>query len=536
MSTFRAKAKSLEEAYVYYQRLRDDYPRLHKYVTNSGLRVLRQTQKYAAESKQVRAMAKAEFRKEKKLLSEKFGITFNFDYYGGDAHGREGIKEVIDALNLSLNLKEAYERNIALTKASQGQKAVFTWYPTYFMKAWQRYWPDIKKKAERDFKKTGGNMEAALSGALDFYLERVCIYGIQLMMDGPEVEKSLLKIAPELKNAYASLIDEIGDLKDGNSVAAQIYKAYELDKLKQGLLESIQFESNGKLYAESFKPRVKSMISKNIHLRGGATMEAFETAIFQQIARQIDGKAIHSGSTGIKADNILTIGIDPSIVYEALEKAGNSRKKNIEAMSELGEKLSRLDDGFIVYSSDKNYTLNNKFGGYHAGKLGARPMDFLSNVYKNSRHFLTLLGTIQQFGKGAILEGQQQYVEMLLAQDVAYTLFDDYTTIGTKSVSNRAIHIMNLNGIMIPLSLILTLLADAIEELDDLRAQRQIVNVKIKSPDILFKTQEAQEEWQKENQQDSWGAWEYQKSYALEHTKLTATFLKNFRQIIGQYL
>jgi hypothetical protein len=82
-------------------------------------------------------------------------------------------------------------------------------------------------------------MEAALSGALDFYLERVCIYGIQLMMDGPEVEKSLLMTAPELKNAYASLIDEIGDLRDGNSVAAQIYKAYELDKLKQGLLESI---------------------------------------------------------------------------------------------------------------------------------------------------------------------------------------------------------------------------------------------------------------------------------------------------------
>ena len=59
------------------------------------------------------------------------------------------------------------------------------------------------------------------------------------MMDGPEVEKSLLKITPELKNAYSSLINEIGDLKDGNSVAAQIYKAYELDKLKQGLLESV---------------------------------------------------------------------------------------------------------------------------------------------------------------------------------------------------------------------------------------------------------------------------------------------------------
>ena len=81
------------------------------------------------------------------------------------------------------------------------------------------------------------------------------------MMDGPEVENSLLKVAPELKNAYSSLISEIGDLKDGNSVAAQIYRAYELDKLKDGLLESMQIESNGKVYAESFKPRVKSMIS-----------------------------------------------------------------------------------------------------------------------------------------------------------------------------------------------------------------------------------------------------------------------------------
>ena len=51
MSTFRAKAKSLEEAYVYYQRLKYDYPTLSKYVTSTGFRVIKQTQKYAAESK-----------------------------------------------------------------------------------------------------------------------------------------------------------------------------------------------------------------------------------------------------------------------------------------------------------------------------------------------------------------------------------------------------------------------------------------------------------------------------------------------------
>jgi hypothetical protein len=30
-------------------------------------------------------------------------------------------------------------------------KGVFSWYPTYFMKAWQEYWPKIKSAAERGF-------------------------------------------------------------------------------------------------------------------------------------------------------------------------------------------------------------------------------------------------------------------------------------------------------------------------------------------------------------------------------------------------
>jgi hypothetical protein len=45
-----------------------------------------------------------------------------------------------------------------------------------------------------------------------------------------------------------------------------------------------------------------------------------------------------------------------------------------------------------------------------------------------------------------------------LAQDVAYVLFDDYATIGD-DMNGNSIHIMNLNGVMIPLSMILELLA-----------------------------------------------------------------------------
>jgi hypothetical protein len=69
-------------------------------------------------------------------------------------------------------------------------------------------------------------------------------------------------------------------------------------------------------------------------------------------------------------------------------------------------------------------------------------------------------------------------------------LFDDFTTIGNfSSTGGNAIHVMNLNGIMIPMSVILTLLADAIESLNE-EEVRRIVNVKIKAPKILWEFQD----------------------------------------------
>ena len=68
MSAFVGHAKSLAEQYVFYKRLYDDHPIMAKYVNNAGFRILKQTQKYKANSSTVRAQAEAEFQKEKQLL------------------------------------------------------------------------------------------------------------------------------------------------------------------------------------------------------------------------------------------------------------------------------------------------------------------------------------------------------------------------------------------------------------------------------------------------------------------------------------
>ena len=79
----------------------------------------------------------------------------------------------------------------------------------------------------------------------------------------------------------------------------------------------------------------------------------------------------------------------------SISTTGSAIKKNIKALSELGTKLSNLDDGFIVYSSDKNYSLNANFKGFDVGSTGTNAANFLNNVYKADNSVSTLIGAIQ---------------------------------------------------------------------------------------------------------------------------------------------
>ena len=220
MSTFKGHAKSLGDQYVFYQRLKTDgyYPRLSQYVSNASYRIYTQTKKYAADASAVRAQAQAEFAKEKMLLQQKFGVNIDFDYY----RNQDDFKEIIEALNACLNLKEVYERNVQLIKNTD-MKGVFSWYPTYFMHAWQEYWPQIKSEFYQLFL-SGQEASSALNTVLDRLMPDICVLGIQKMLDGPEVEHA--SVDENLKTAYSSLISQIGDVSTAGSVAHQIYKAY----------------------------------------------------------------------------------------------------------------------------------------------------------------------------------------------------------------------------------------------------------------------------------------------------------------------
>lgn len=92
----------------------------------------------------------------------------------------------------------------------------------------------------------------------------------------------------------------------------------------------------------------------------------------------------------------------------------------------MGEKLSNLKDGFLIYTTDKNYTLNKKFetyfGGYHAKSISARTtLDVLAPIVKNAR---TLVGMALQLGEGALAKENglidEEVLSQMFAKQIAY--------------------------------------------------------------------------------------------------------------------
>lgn len=110
---------------------------------------------------------------------------------------------------------------------------------------------------------------------------------------------------------------------------------------------------------------------------------------------------------------------------------------------------------------------------------------------------------------------------------IAYFLFDDFTTIGAdfNASGTNALHLFYLNGVYIPLSFMLTNLAEAISQ--SWERSKDVVNITLNPVDcdssLLNKSLGAftPEDWA--SQRDS----------ALAGTSLTVNFMKSFQDIMS---
>ena len=487
----------------------------------------------------------AEYEKEKELalLSKVFNKDLQINLQDS-----KDVKTLIDALNSVLNIKEVYERNIRTLELSKGgRKSVISFFPTYFLQVWDERWRDIYNATSTTFSMGGITLEEALKKEIDNVVDDITITAIERMLSA-KAEMKTMREEEKYNTAYSELLNAIRNVpKYRNEILERIRSIYQLDKISEGIAKELKGE-NQKITRNQIGKRLKTSAKKPISFksgsRGGYTLEAIEKMSFNLIAESLEeGRAVHTGQMGnMKADNMLIIGVDGSIIDEWLEEisqiSGSSRKDNLERIEKLQELTKGVNEGFIVYSNDKNWTLNKNFRdqfGFPAGTaISAQSYyDVTRKVNKNARTFVGLmLNTIQ----GAIMgtDAAREDLAKAIATDIAVMLFDDYQTIGDfrKQTGPKAIHIMNLGNIMVPLSVFLTMLANAVE-----RAETDVddfVKVVITTPEIEFKDYAAQKAWMANPTKgyEAKSAWSYQRDEALKKTRISVNFLKEFRAFI----
>lgn len=352
--------------------------------------------------------------------------------------------------------------------------------------------------------------------------------------------------------AYREILSEIGSFSKTNSLTWHMRSIYQLDKIEQLIKEELL--SNNSINKE-LKNKINKQVGSRLHIKGGFALEAWFDEIFRKAAKQKGGDSIRLDTTGLRAraDNLLTIGFDlqpvTSLIKEKMGDAkGTERERDVQIFSEVQKELEKTEKGFIVYVSAKNYTLNQRFrdgGGYPAGA----PIS--AETYQNIMRKVmptvdTLVGLMMQIGKGAMGHDTElkEQLEREVAKQVAYMLFDDFETIGNDLTTNvNALHIMNLNGILLPISVILSMLADAISKAtkEEENLYREVVSVNITAPPVLFRKSlsEGDQTWadayQRQGGYSVSEAWEAQRKHALQETKIATHFLSNFADFMRTF-
>lgn len=451
-------------------------------------------------SARIYAQAQKELSSELKALQSLFGVQIGVSYDPQNkAQSKEFFKEVIETFNKVLNLKENFDRNVSRIKMdlretnTEGklQINVASFFDTYFTKAWderRNYREGKLMELVRNAVSNGVSEAEAIDQYFTSELETTITLAIQYMF-----ESNRQNGTEDENKDYQKLLDVLDNFNGRTQLIEGLKQAYKIDELKDLMKKNVtKTNKQNKLkFKDLDKRKVKSMITKDHYSRGGLALEYFENYITNALLSgtiknegleiTVSGQSTHSGASGMKADNIITFNINPSIIEETIKSLGTDatdRANIVQKINEMEQKLSNVKDGFIIYSSAKNYTRQDKdFRGFSGGeKITLSKFESLTGQE-------ALVAALRQVMKGAMGENGENFEAMKtgIIENLAYLLFDDFQVEGTDTGLTK-LHLFDLDGIFVPFSVLLYEIASSIEELN--HNPTSIISVDIERKEI----------------------------------------------------
>lgn len=428
-------------------------------------------------------LAAREREAENQFLSSQLGIGI------GQIQGYD-LKQLIDSFNSILNLESTYKANVERVKNMKNEKSTGQIDRIYSVVNYEL--PDaIVKFLEEYF---GAGLEQ-----------------IEKLMLGSYDQEIETKAAQFLTNKLKTIYREDGEADTQYQEFASMIRGIEAtDPLIQNLLR------NYGLTAEQLRSSVETkrkaggqITSKNIYLqrRGGNAFEEMVQKVLSSISGSKGGITFNTASlNNMKADHVLTFGIDsPEELLKQINSGlkiddDSTRLKNIELFSQFFERIKKVNSS-IVFISDKNYNLKAETFAQMKGFAAESPtLANLGGVLARAgvNDIEDLVFALANTGSGRF-NSSSGGMEKFIATKIANFLFDDVVitdALDDYSSSVNRIHVFNLGGIYVPLSVFLQSAHGALTSISG--DFRNYVNVKYHATSIPYAEQKdglTQEDW-----------------------------------------
>lgn len=599
-------SKGLSAGWVYYENLKEhNHVNLYLSI-RERLKNIEEPHFNSKSVNKLLNVANKELKKEQNFLKTIFGVQINeWDYAAATSEkdikdlldSLNTFLNVPDVYQRCINRIKVEQRDDGAT--SQIVKiTIAEFFPTYFEPLRKRYIEGNQKGSIRNllleyWENLPQNGIITQRKLKEFYnyadkvieekTEQVIRLAIKKMFESSDFNKGFKKHMQERfgddTQAYKVMLDWIdsteSQLGGSKSFYQTVYDAYKFKDFKKELKNGIKgsFTLNKKLPNYINKSFTEKGIGATTTATGDVsekliellTDSAYKTATETlrasgKISHNYEIKSLQTGKKGTKPDVVFVYEEKDTseisnIVQEAYNNLGkdkiigdenSKRVENIEAHEKLNENLKKANSGYLIYTNAKNYTINENFKGFHSGsKINLETFkNIMHTLNKTDEELDTFIGTIVNTINGAIGYKLQikSKLERYLATDIAYFLFDDFTTIGEDLTSDSVnkLHLMNLDGIYIPLSFILYLLYKSFLQVENGKINKDIseyASATITPDPEGIKYPYGYIDDNGVFTEGKWGkeAWEKQKEYAFFNTRVGLSFLKSFRDIIKNW-
>ena len=501
------------------------------------------TKDFSSIGQELKELGEIERRKEIRLIAKALGVSPNELLNDSVEKFIRNFNEILIGKRNYDNLLKRIDNELKRSDSDSSYRArspiITSYFATYFVNSFSDELLKVFKKldfdADADYSKIlRGKIEKAFDRAVDAAIDKMGSakenqHGISADEEMWSDIKEFYKNNPDFVKQIRGLVRANFGIEDFTKDVENMYKE---SKMTREVFYKKNLRKNGALnfYNEQ---KARSF---------GGRLAEFLFAAMRSIGAGMSDSAVLGQDTAVaKADTLTVFSFNANVnttqILDSITNAytkNNSLKTLRDKLAQESKKFSNLDDTFIIYTSDKTFTLGSGFKDLKDGgsqKLSAAA-DILDQVgISNAEDFI---GTMYSTLRGAMAAGMHEQLEeelrRALISAMLYLFFDDWETLGKDTGGATVIHTFNLNGILYPLSALLIAAGTAIERAaNDINVSginNSIIRIGFSDPgDIEFHDKAV-------NFEEAYARFQEQRKIAYDSYTFHVTFLANVKDLL----